>query len=217
MVSQKTYRDACLIALFISVTVGVVILPGCGMTQQANLWVDPSYNAAPMNTVMVIAMRKDQLRRRMWEDAITTALNNQDHTGTIAIASYQLFPNDVPDTQAVRLKAAEEGFDGVLLVARARRDAITNDVSGYTTSEQVTTYSRKWNAYVTNYEDVYHPGYTETETVISVRTDLLVPREDGKLVWSVTSAAVDPTSRDEFRSSVADRIASQLKKSRLIH
>ncbi len=217
MTSQRTYRDACLIALFISFTVGVVILIGCGATQQANLWMDPSYAAAPMNTIMVIAMRKDQLRRRMWEDAITAALNNNDHTGTVATASYQLFPKDVPDTLAVRLKATEEGFDGVLLVARARRDAITNDVPGYTTSEQVTTYSRKWNAYVTNYEDVYHPGYTETETVLSVRTDLLVTGRNGKLVWSVTSAALDPTSRDEFRSSVADRVASQLRKDRLIH
>lgn len=217
MVSQRTYRDACLIALFISFTVGVVILIGCGVTQQTNLWVDPSYNAAPMKAVMVIAMRKDQLGRRMWEDAIITALNDKDHTGTVAIASYQLFPNDVPDTLAVRLKATEEDFDGVLIVAKARRDTFTNDVSGYTTSEQVTTYSYRWNAYVTNYEDVYHPGYTETETVISVRTDLLVPREDGKLVWSVTSAAVDPTSRDEFRNSVADRVASQLRKDRLIH
>jgi hypothetical protein len=178
---------------------------------------DPSYAAAPMNTIMVIAMRKDQLRRRMWEDAITAALNNNDHTGTVATASYQLFPKDVPDTLAVRLKATEEGFDGVLIVARARRDTFTNDVPGYTASEPVTTYSGKWNVYVTNYENVYHPGYAETETVISVRTDLLVPREDGKLVWSVTSGAVDPTSRDEFRNSVADRVASQLRKDRLIH
>ena len=217
MTGQRTYRDACLIALFISFTVGVVILIGCGATQQANLWMDPSYNAAPMNTIMVIAMRKDQLRRRMWEDAITSALNNNDHTGTVAIASYQLFPNDVPDTTAVRLKSEEEGFDGVLIVARARRDTYTNDVPGYTVNEKVVTYSRRWNAYVTNYEDVYHPGYAETETILSVRTDLLVPRENGKLVWSITSGAVDPTSHNEFRSSVADRVASQLRKNRLIH
>lgn len=217
MVNQSTYRDACLIAVCISIVVSVVILIGCGATQQANLWLDPSYNAAPMKTVMVIGMRKDQLGRRMWEDAIATALNNENHTGTVAIASYQLFPNDVPDTLAVRLKATEEGFDGVLIVAEARQDTFTNDVPGYTTSEPVTTYSRRWNAYVTNYENVYHPGYAETETVLSVRTDLLVPREDGKLVWSVTSAAVDPTSRDDFRSSVADRVASQLRKDRLIH
>ena len=70
---------------------------------------------------------------------------------------------------------------------------------------------------MTHYEDVYHPGYTETETAVSVRTDLLVPQEDGKLVWSVTSQSVDPTSAADFRSSVADRVVSQLKKGRFIY
>lgn len=217
MVSQSTYRKAYLIILLIITAIGVVIMGGCGTTQQANLWVDPSYHAAPMTKILVIAMRKDQLRRRMWEDAIATALGNKEHAGTVAIASYQLFPSDLPDTLAVRQKTQDEGFDGILLVARAQRDTLTNDIPGYTTSEPVTTYSRRWNAYITHYEDVYHPGYTETETAVSVRTDLLVPREDGKLVWSVTSQSVDPTSAADFRSSVADRVVSQLKKGRFIY
>ena len=217
MVSQSTYRNAGLITLLISITVGVVAIGGCGSTQQANLWVDPSYNAAPMKTILVIAMRKDQLRRRIWEDAIVTALGSRKHSGAVAVASYQLFPNDVPDTLAVRLKTKEEGFDGVLLVAKAQRDTFTNDVPGYTASEPVTTYSRRWNAYVTRYEDVYHPGCAETETTVSVRTDLSVPQEDGKLVWSVTSQSVDPTSGDQFRNSVAGRVASQSKKERFIY
>jgi hypothetical protein len=162
-------------------------------------------------------MRKDQLKRRMWEDAIVTLLNNKEHAGTVAVASYQLFPDDVPDTLAVRLKSQEEGFDGVLLVARAQSDTLTNDVPGYIATEAVTKYSYRWNAYVTNYQDVYHPGYTETETTLSVRTDLLLPQADGKLVWSVTSQAVDITSFDQFRNSVADRVVSQLKKERMIY
>jgi len=146
-----------------------------------------------------------------------TTLGSKEHAGTVAIASYQLFPDNVPDTLAVRLKTKEEGFDGVLVVARAQRDTLTNDVPGYTANEAVTKYSYRWNAYVTNFEDVYHPGYTETETTVSVRTDLLVPQGDGKLVWSVTSQSVDPTSADQFRNSVVDRVLSQLKKERLIY
>ena len=170
-----------------------------------------------MKKVLVIAIRKDQLRRRMWEDAIVTMLNSKEHAGTDAVASYQLFPDDVPDTMAVRLKTKEGGFDGVLVVARVQSDTLTNDVPGYIASEAVTKYSYRWNAYVTNFEDVYHPGYTETETTVSVRTDLLVPEGDGKLVWSITSQSVDPTSADQFRNSVADRVVSQLKKERLIY
>ncbi len=196
--------------------VGMVIVGGCGSTQLANLWVDPTYNATPMTKILVIAMRKDQVERRIWEDGIVTELKSKEQAGTIAIASYQLFPDNVPDTQAVRLKTNEEQFDGVLVVARAQFGTITSNVSGYTAVEAVSTFSRRWNAYVTRYVDVYHPGYTESETTLSVRTDLLVPQEDGKLVWSVTSESVDPTSAQDFRESVADRVVSQLRKSKFI-
>jgi hypothetical protein len=217
MVSHSNCRNACLITLLMSMAISVVIVSGCGTTQQANLWVDPSYNAAPMKKLMVIAMTPDQLRRRMWEDAVVSVLNSKEHAGTVAVACYQLFPKDIPDTITIRLKTKEEGFDGVLIVAKAQRDTTTNDVAGYTTNELVTRYSMRWNAYVTRYEDVYHPGYTETETTVSVRTDLLVPQEDGRLVWSVTSESVDPTSAEQFRSSVANGVASQLKKERFIY
>jgi hypothetical protein len=217
MFSMNTCRNACLITLLTTMVVTVVVIGGCGATQQSNFWKDPSYNAAPMKNILVIAMRKDQLKRRMWEDAIVTMLVNKEHAGTVAVASYQLFPDDVPDTLAVRLKTKEKGFDGVLLIARVQNDTLTNDVPGYIATEAVTKYSYRWNAYVTSYEDVYHPGYTETETTVSVRTDLILPEGDGKLVWSVTSQSVDPTSADQFRNSVADRVVSQLKKERMIY
>jgi hypothetical protein len=217
MVNRNGQRNTSLTALVIAMAAGVFIIGGCGSTQQMNRWTDPSYNAGPAKKILVIAMRKDQLLRRIWEDAIVTAIGDDKQGGTVAIASYQLFANDLPDTSAMRMRAKEEGFDGVLLVARVQRDTLTNDVPGYTTNEQVTTYSQRWNAYVTRYEDVYHPGYSETETTVSVRTDLLIPQEDGKLVWSVTSRLVDPTSADQFRNAVAGRVVSELRKERLIH
>ena len=217
MTDQRISRTICLITLLTCVMAGVVIFGGCGSTQQMIRWMDPSYNAGPAKKLLVIAIRKDQLLRRIWEDATVTAIGDDKQVGTVAIASYQLFPDDLPDTLTMSQKTMEEGFDGVLLVARVMRDTLTNDIPGYTTSEQITKFSRRWNAYVTRYEDVYHPGYSETETTVSVRTDQLIPQEDGKLVWSVTSQSVDPTSAAQFRNAVAGRIVSQLRKARLIH
>jgi hypothetical protein len=217
MVRQSAYRSACWVTLLTTIALAVGSTGGCGSTQQVNRWVDPSYNAAPLKKVLVIAMRKDQLRRRMWEDAFVTTLSSKEHAGTVAVASYQFFPDRVPDTLAIRLKTTEEGCDGVLLVAAAQRDTLTTDVPGYTTNERVTEYSRMWHVYVTRYEDVYHPGYVETETITSVRTDVLLAQEDGKLVWSVTSQSVDVTSADQFRKSVASRVVSLLKKEHFVY
>jgi hypothetical protein len=70
---------------------------------------------------------------------------------------------------------------------------------------------------VTRYEDVYYPGYIDTSTVVSVRTDLFLPQgSGGQLVWSATSEAINPSSRNEFRFSVANTAAKQLSKAHLI-
>ena len=199
----------------LAATVSLMFVGGCGTTQLVNLWKDSSYQAAPMKKIMIIAMRKDQLNRRMWEDAFVTALK-EDHAGTVAVPSYQLFPQDVPEPPAVQEKAKEEGFDGVLIVARVERDSLQTDVPGYTTTEPFTEYSHKWGAYITHYENVYHPGYTETQTVVSVRTDLLATQEEGQLVWSATSENIDPSSSDQFRSSVSDLVMDKLAKEHLV-
>jgi len=193
------------------------IIGGCSSTQQADLWMDPSYKAPPMKKMLVIAVRKNELRRRMWEDAIASDINGKSKSQTEAVASYQLFPEAVPDTQAVRVKATEDGFDGVLVVARSKLGTSASEVPGYITTEPVTVYRRWWNAYVTRYEEVYHPGYTEIDTTISVRTDLLLPSEDGRLIWSVTSKAIDPSSPQSFRSGVADGVADRLKRDKIIY
>ena len=214
MKSKKVVTAIEVISI-LAVTVSLMFVGGCGTTQLVNLWKDSSYQAAPMKKIMIIAMRKDQLNRRMWEDAFVTALK-EDHTGTVAVPSYQLFPQDVPEPPAVQEKAKEEGFDGVLIVARVERDSLQTDVPGYTTTEPFTEYSHKWGAYITHYENVYHPGYTETQTVVSVRTDLLATQEEGQLVWSATSEDIDPSSSDQFRSSVSDLVMDKLAKEHLV-
>ena len=124
------------VILILATAALLMVAGGCGSTQLANLWKDSSYNAAPLKRVLIIAMRKDQLSRRIWEDAFVSALK-EDHVGTVAVASYQLFPDEVPDTLVVREKTREEGFDGVLVVARVESDTLKTDVPGYTMNEPV--------------------------------------------------------------------------------
>jgi hypothetical protein len=203
------------VIVILAVAASAMIAGGCGSSQLVNLWKDPSYQAGPLKKVLVIAMRKDELRRRMWEDAFVSALG-EDRSGTVAIPSYQLFPDRVPDTLAVEQKTKEEGFDGVLVVARVHRDTVKTDVQGYVTVEPFPEYNYRWNTYVTYYENVYHPAYTESQAVFSVRTDLLLPQEGAKLVWSGTSKEIDPSSPDQLRKSVADRVMDQLSKAHLV-
>jgi hypothetical protein len=197
--------------LILAATASLMFVGGCGSTQLVSLWKDPSYQAAPLKKIMVIAMRKDQLNRRMWEDAFVSALQ-EDRTGTVAVSSYHLFPDEVPDTLEVRDTTKAEGFDGVLVVARVERDTVQTHMPGYVSEEPYTDYNYWWGTYVTRWAVVYHPDYIETQTQLTVRTDLLLAQENGRLVWSATSTEIDPSSPDQFRKSVAELVIDKLIK-----
>ncbi|MGB8657729.1 MAG: hypothetical protein WCE90_08095 [Candidatus Zixiibacteriota bacterium] len=203
------------VILILAAAASLMLVAGCGSTQLVNLWKDPSYQAAPLKKILVIAMRKGQLNRRMWEDAFVLALK-EDKAGTVGVPSYQLFPDEIPDTLEVQDTTKAEGFDGVLLVARIEHGTVKTDVAGYVSSEPYTDYSYRWATYVTRYLTVYHPGYTDSQTVVSVRTDLLLAQENGRLVWSATSEEIDPSSADQFRKSVADLVMDKLAKQRIV-
>jgi hypothetical protein len=192
----------------------MVIVGACGSTQLLNVWRDPAYNSAPMHRILVVALRKNPVQRRMWEDAFVAALSKQGDSSLVA-PSYQLFPKELPDTTALQESAKEQQFDGVLVISRVMRGMTTNDVPGYTTVEPVTKYRPRWNTYVVRYDSVYHEGRVDTSTVVRVRTDLLLAQEDGRLVWSATSRSVNPESAEEFRTTVASKVAGQLKKAQL--
>jgi hypothetical protein len=206
---------ARVIAVCAAVVVAFTLIEGCGSTQLVNLWQDPSYTVAPMHKILVMAVRKDPLIRRMWEDAFVAAADNKS-TGTVLVASYQLFPNEMPEPSVMDELVAKEGIDGVLVVARMERDTLTSEMPGYTANEQVTEYRPKWNIYVTRYKMVYHPSYVDTTNAVSVRTDLLLAKDQGQLVWSATSQTIDPSSRQEVRNSVVDIAIKQLRKSGFI-
>jgi hypothetical protein len=192
------------------------LLASCGTTQFTNLWKDPSYSAPQLKKLMVIAFRRDQVNRRMWEDAFVTAIGSQKTTAS-AVPSYHLFPNEIPQPDSIKEISKAQGYDGILIVSKIERDTLTNQFPGYTSNELVTEYSHKWKSYVTHYEDVYHAGRTDTSTAVSVQTDLLLTQgNEGQLVWSATSQTINPASRDEFRAAVANTVAKQLIRDHLI-
>jgi hypothetical protein len=155
-------------------------------------------------------MRHDPLNRRMWEDSFVAAADKS--ATTVLVSSYQLYPNDLPEPLAMDSIMAKEGFDGVLTVARAERDTLTSRMPGYLAEEPVTMYDRRWDTYVTRYETVYHPDYIDTMTAISIRTDLLLAKDQGRMIWSATSQTIDPTSRNDVMNSVAAIAVKQLRK-----
>jgi hypothetical protein len=186
---------------------------GCAapQTQLENMWRDPRYTEAPIHSAFVLAIRRDPIHRRLWEDSYVEQLAKH---GVQATPSYTVYADDLPDTDAVRDYVEEKGYDATIFSVGEGTEKVQEYVSGYATTEPVTYFHPMWGTYVTSYREVYHQGYVETNTAVRVRTDVWrrTGKYEGKLVWSGTSSTVDPTSTNDFSHDVAELATHELAK-----
>jgi hypothetical protein len=178
-----------------------------------NMWRDPEYRAAPLTKVYVVAMKKDATNRRLLEDAFVAELGKR---GVTARASYRQFADAAPDTQQVIEEVRANGWDGVLVASKLPTEENSVFVPGYTTRETRQRLNRWTGRYYTVWEDVHHPGYTETETVVRHQVDVWTTRDGGQLVWSGVSERYDPTHFDVVANAIVDQVVPELSKQGLI-
>jgi hypothetical protein len=179
---------------------------GCASSRLVDVWKDPAYTKH-LSNVFVIAVKKDPARRRIWEDGLANALRKH---GVAATPSYQLFPDQLPDTTQVVETVGEKGFDGVIVTVGLRTQTQHTYVPGYVTTVPVTRYDRWWNVYRTYYRRVYRPGYYDVQTVARARTDVWTTAGDGTLIWTGPTDVYDPTSSKNVSDEITERIMPEL-------
>jgi hypothetical protein len=180
---------------------------GCAaQSEMTNLWKDPSFTSGPVHNVFVVAIRKDPVRRRRWEDAFVKELTAR---GVTATPSYTVFPEASPDTQQVIDAVRKNSYDAVLSSVRLPDETTTTYVPGTIRQVPVTVqdyYGRLHSRWVM----VQDPGYTETDKIIQVQTDLWSTAGDsGRLIWSGTLRTLDSVNLDK---AVSKEILPQLEK-----
>ncbi len=209
--SRKTFNNHLKIGFSLFAVGGMLL--GCASSGLVNMWADSTYKMGPMTNMLVIAVKNDPVKRRMWEDGFARELEQR---GAKATPSYQLFPDAVPDTQQVIGAIQKNGYDGVLVTVKLSVDSIKNYVPGYSSSVPV-AYRNPWTGrYYMHYERVRHPGYTETETVVRYQTDVYTTRVGGLLIWSATSESINPTSSKAVNREITRMIVPELGKQGIV-
>ncbi len=195
-----------LIATLMAATVS-----GCASTQTGNMWRDQTFQTDGLKNVLVVALRSDPTRRRIWEDNLSIGLATY---GVKVKTSYQLWPASLPDTAAVIEAVRRDGYDGVLV--NVREDVKTDAwVPGYTKREAVTTQS--WSgAYYTYWTDVEVADRMEATTVANFKTDVWATGTPGRMVWSGTVQTTDAVTDNVIRQLVDKTILPELAKSKVI-
>ena len=175
-------------------TVASIVLAGCAASQLGNMWRDRTFKTDGFKNVLVIAVRNDPVRRRMWEDGFANALAEY---GVTAKRSYEIWTNGLPDTESVRAQVRKDGYDAVLVNERPPNSAQLTWVQGYSRRESVTRYDPASGGSYTTWQDVEVPATMDTTAVINYQTNLWATTTEtthGRLVWSAMSHTTDAFS-----------------------
>lgn len=201
--------------LRISVLVSMVAagLNGCASSGLVNVWMDSQFKEKPMTNILVVSIKPDIAKRRLWEDAFADAFRQR---GVTATPSYRLFPNDLPDTNEILAAVAEHSYDGCLVTVKLPSDTLLQDVPGYTADSLVVRYNPWKNRYFNYYTQVYRPGYTEAHTVLRHRIEVWSTTGEGSLVWTATSEVLDPTAHNGVNQHIIGVIVGDLAKQGVI-
>jgi hypothetical protein len=175
------------------------------------MWRDETFQATGFKHMLVIAVRTDQTRRRMWEDNLGLGLEKY---GTKVQMSYRLWPTSIPDTAAVIEAVRRDGFDAVLISHREDVQA-EQWVPGYVKREAVTTQS--WSgAYYTYWTDVEVPDRTEQTTVLNYKTDVWTTMQPPRMVWSGTVQTTENVTDNVIRQIVEKGILGEMEKANML-
>jgi hypothetical protein len=191
----------------------VGLCAGCVSSSLVDKWHDPGFQAPPLSKMLVIAVRKDATKRRIWEDAFAGDLAKH---GVAVTPSYSLFADAPPDTAQVASSVASNGFDGILVILRLPTESNAQFIQGYTTTEADMRYSFYWQRYWTVYSEIDHPGYVDTQRVVVRTIDVSTTGQNGKLIWSATSRTPDPGLVTDIQGDIADLVMEELAQNKFI-
>ena len=191
----------------------LVATAGCAVQSElTDVWKDPSFASGPMHNVLVVVLRKDPVRRRMWEDEFTRDLGAR---GLTATSSYQLFPGAPPDTQEVIDAVRQNGYDAVLTSVRLPDETTSTYVPGATRHETVVARDF-YGSFHTYWRDVQDPGHTETDQISSFQTEVWATGGGGGLVCSVKLRTLESVTSRTIGLAVTRYIDPELEKQGLV-
>jgi hypothetical protein len=170
-------------------------------------WNDPSFHESPLKKILIIAIRKNPIQRRIWEDAFVGELSKK---GVMSTSSYKLFPNALPDTDQVIETVQKNGFDGILVTRILQKETETHYVESYVTSESKLRYNPFRNSYSTYYRNVEHPGYVDSSIVDRRGIEVWIIRDKERIIWGATSNTPEGNSLEAVKNNIVDLVIPEL-------
>lgn len=185
---------------------------GCASQTISSEWKDTSFRGS-VDSVFVVAIRREEIHRRLWEDAFVAELTAR---GVTAVQSYRLFPDGAPDTQQVITAVRERHFGGVLVSSRLPNSTSSTYVPGHTETRPVTTPDVFSNSYSTRWTDVKVPSSIETTNIRHYETDLWKTGAGAHMIWTGVCDCPDSVDPNEIGEDIGLVIVPQMERAGVV-
>jgi hypothetical protein len=181
--------------------VAVLTVASCAQTSIVATWKDPNANSVHFSRVLVVVPSRDPSLRRTAEDELARRIDPAR-----SVPSYTLFKDqELQDREALKQRAAELGFDGLVVFRIARVEKEVSWVPG-----------AYWGPYYAiGGWPMWDPGYVQTDTVVHVETDVYDAKDD-RLIWASRSKTYDPRSMKTLVDEVSRAVGKQMRKQGLL-
>jgi hypothetical protein len=162
---------------------------------------------------LVVAVRNDPIKRRVWEDAFVGELSRH---GLKATQSYQIFSNAIPDSNQIEGGVAQYHFDGIIITRRLPKVINTQYVNGYVSTESETKYSQRRQQFFTYYHDIQHPGYVDTIKIANRTIEVWTTDNNGRMIWSAVSKTAEPATPEDVHRDIVNLVTADLEQKGII-
>lgn len=161
-------------------------------------------------TVAAVFMSRHESQRRAGEEALAANITKR---GARGIPAYTIVA-DAPrmSAEAVRAKLKDAGVNAVVVMRVVGRDQRITYSPGYVAAPPYGAFGPYWGY---GWGAVYSPGYLQSDTLVSVETQLYGLDSD-KLLWASTSRTTNPSDLDGLVNEVANATASAMVREGLL-
>lgn len=200
---------------FWAAVVAAVLSQGCAGTKLAETWTDEGFGTKPFKRVLVLGGFSEEAHRRTWEKGLVSALSD---AGTRATAGFELMPGsgDYDEVEEIRAAVNRSGADAVMI---ARLKGVEkNEKFMPPRVEYVPSMGDRYGLYEfygADVEPVVRPGYTITDTIVSLEA-VLFDATSQQMVWRGITRTLNPESGEAVTRDAAGVIIRELKKAGLL-
>lgn len=195
--TQTTVRG--LRALFLAF-VALAGVAGCASNRLLHQQANPEYVGKPFKRVLVVAVTKENVLGRVYEDRMVALLSQRGIKGVPAYAS--LGTAGAVDEATLRSVIAKTGADGMLITRTTSVNEATVTTPGYTVSV-----GYGWSGFYGYYSGVWQTSYVPPQTTAvgptrSVSETRLFDAKSGTLAWSGMIGTTDRDGESDTAASV---------------